>query len=96
MDTIIALITLAGATSWLTTAFVLKSGPWQMLLTFRNFIHRLTHGHSPLTCFTCTSFWVALVLVSVWYGGTDEMRALITLFAVAGLGQALRGMSGEY
>lgn len=96
MDQLIAMLSLAGATAWMTTALVNKTGPWNVFLLFRNWVHRLTQGHSPLECFHCTSFWVALVFASAWYGGTDEIRAFIHLIGIMGIAMAVRGQSGDF
>lgn len=92
------IILLAGAVAWLTTALVIKSGPFGILLKFRHLISRLLGGqhNSPLTCFHCTSFWVGLFILSVFVAGDEYTRALIQFFGVLGIAQALRGASGEW
>ncbi len=95
-NTTIGILLLAGAVAWTTTALVSKSGPFNILLKFRHFIGRFTQGNSPLECFHCTSFWVGLVLLSVYVSGDPYSRALIEFLGVLGVAQALRGMSGEW
>ncbi len=96
--TLVDILLLAGATAWLTTAFVAKSGPFGLLIKFRHLVSRMLGGQekSPLSCFHCTSFWVGLFLVSIYVAGDQYANALIALFGVLGIAQALRGSSGEW
>ena len=87
---------LAGAIAWLTTALVAKDGPFGVLLKLRNLLFRTLRSNSPLACFHCTSFWVGLLLVSMFVTGDESMRALIQFFGILGIAQALRGASNEY
>jgi hypothetical protein len=97
-QTLTDIILLAGATAWVTTALVAKSGPFGLLIKFRHLLSRLLGGQdkSPLQCFHCTSFWVGLFFISAFVTGDELMRALIQFFGVLGIAQALRGQSGEW
>jgi hypothetical protein len=94
--TLVDILLAAGATAWITTALVHKSGPLGVFVKFRAWVHRVTGGNSPFGCVHCASFWVGLVVVSAYWGGDDTIRALISLFGVLGIGTALRGASGEF
>lgn len=98
MNTLTDIILLAGATAWITTALVAKSGPFGLLIRLRHGLSRLLGGdwNSPLQCFHCTSFWVGLFLASTFVAGDQYANALIQFFGLLGIAQALRGMSGEW
>ena len=90
------ILLLAGAISWITTALVLKDGPFGYIKKFKEWtIYRLREN-SPLRCFHCTSFWVGLVVLSAWAASDTQTQLFIQFFGVLGIAQALRGMSGEW
>jgi hypothetical protein len=94
--TLVDVLLVSGAISWTTTALVYKTGPFNVFLRIRNFFHRLTQGHSPLSCAHCSSFYVGVLFVSLYWGGTDSIRAGVALIGILGISQALRGQSGEW
>lgn len=85
---------LAAAISWLTTALVYKDGPFHILLRFRHFVNNRLGSNSPLTCAFCSSFWIGLVVVTVYCIGNPSINAIIQLFGIIGFAVTLRGMSG--
>lgn len=90
------IILLAGAVAWLTTALVIKYGPFGILKWTRTTLTSWLGEGSPLSCFHCTSFWVGLVLVIVFYLNYPYTREVIQFFGILGIAQALRGASAEY
>lgn len=94
-STLVDIILLSGAIAWLTTVAVYKDGPFKIILKFRYWLDRLLGGASnnPLNCTVCASFWIGLVLISLFASGDEYLRALIQFFGVIGVAMALRGQS---
>ena len=90
------ILLMAGAISWLTTALVIKDGPFGIFKKLRSFSYHLLNTNSPLKCFHCTSFWVGLIIISAFVAADNESRSVIQFFGVLGIAQGIRGMSGEW
>lgn len=91
-----ALIYMAGAIAWVSTALVLKAGPFNMLTKFRTKANALLGEGSPFHCPFCSSFWVGLVIMSFWATGIYEIHLAIQFVGVLGVAAAIRGASGEW
>lgn len=96
------LIYCSGAIAWVTTALVAKDGPGNSIDFFRNTVERLLkrlfgpNTVSPFGCFHCASFWVGIVIIIAFYADPIVSRPIIQFLGILGVGQALRGLSGEY
>lgn len=92
------ILLMAGAIAWLTTALVKKDGPNGILRKLRYLLDRLFGGQSknPLNCFTCTTFWVTILVAIVWQSHDTNAIAMIQLFGVMGIAAAVRGLSQEF
>lgn len=93
---VIEIVLLAGAIAWASTAMVGKSGPFNSLALFRNWVKQRLGSNSPLDCYHCASFWIGIVVVILYAADPIIFRPLIQFFGVLGIAQALRGASGEF
>lgn len=89
---IVDLLLIAGAIAWLSTAFVYKAGPGNILLKFRAFMFTKVNT-TVLTCTFCAGFWIGIVILSFWFLGLQEV---VAFFGILGIASALRGASSEF
>jgi hypothetical protein len=88
------IVLVAAAISWLTTAIVYKTGPFNILLRIRHKVNNLLGSNSPLTCAFCTSFWVGVLVVGLYSTQYWVIVSVVQIFGILGIAVTLRGMSG--
>lgn len=93
---LIEIALVAGAIAWVTTAMVGKDGPFRILAIFRQWLKNRLGSNSPLECYHCASFWIAIAVIILYAADPIIFRPIIQLFGIAGIAQALRGASGEF
>lgn len=96
MQQLIDVLCIIGAISWLTTAFVNKEGPFNILIKFRIIIAWITKEHTPFGCFHCASFYVGSAVLLFYYSGIPYSVEIIHWIGLLGLGWTIRGMSGDF
>lgn len=96
MIDLVDLLLIVGAAAFFSTSIVGKSGPYNVCIHFKRLAGKVLGKNSPFDCFFCSSFWIGLVLLTLWFTGVREIQALILAFGVAGLSVSLRAMSQEW
>lgn len=90
----IDLLLTLGAIAYITTLLVLKDGPGDIFKHFKNVVIKvLGEKNTPFNCLTCTAFWSTILVITLDY---FDLKSIITLFGLAGLSQAIRGLSSEF
>lgn len=79
---------LSFATFWITEAIITTDGPFGV---FEKLRHRF---EKPFGCFTCLSFWVALVLAAV--SAPDIQTWIMCAFGAAGLSLFMDYLSDRF
>jgi len=93
-----------GLATWrLTHMLVAEDGPWDLFLRLRMWAGAeadmtddgiVVEGRGPLTCQLCTSVYVAVLVLALWYAGVGWL--VVTLLALSGVASLIALWEGSW